>query len=69
MGIGQRVTFGAPQIKGDAIVISSPKKGGKGFVTFYKVCKETLSGRGRKSGTNIKITLAVKELQRLESEF
>jgi len=66
---GQQFKFGTPQIKGDAIVMPSPKKGGKGWVIICNLYKKNLSGRGRKSNTKIKITLAEQPLQRLESEF
>jgi hypothetical protein len=69
LGRGQQVKFGTPQIQGDAIVMPSPKKGGKDLVTICKPRKKNLSGRGRKSGTKIKITLVQQSLQRIESEF
>ena len=69
LGRRQQVKFGTPQIQGDAIVMPSPKKGGKDLVTICKPRKKNLSGRGRKAGTKIKITLVQQSLQRLESEF
>jgi hypothetical protein len=69
LGKGQQFKFGTLQIKGDAIVMPSPKKGGKGWVIICNLYKKNLSGRGRKSNTKIKITLAEQPLQRLESEF
>ena len=45
---GQQFKFGTPQIKGDAIVMPSLKKGGKDWVTICKLHEKILSGRGRK---------------------
>lgn len=69
LGRGHQVKYGTPQIRGDAVVIPSPKKGGKSFVTICKPRKKNLSGRGRKSDTKIKITLLQQGFQRLESGF
>ena len=69
LGTGQQVKFGTPQIKGEAIVMPSPKKGGKDLVTICKPRKKNLSGRGQKSDAKIEITLVQQSLQRLESEF
>lgn len=69
LGKGQQVKFVTPEIKGDAVVAPSPKKGGKDFVTICKPRPKNLSGRGRKPEAKFKITLIQQASQRLESDF
>jgi len=51
---GQEFKFGTPQIKKDAVVMPSLKKGGKDWVTICNLHEKNLSGRGRKPSAKSK---------------